>query len=109
MGMSIVFVLKYVVKYEKRTQFQALVKRFIGFKKKNPKAFEGLISFRLFEEEFGGVAGSFVEMWECKSLEEFDKVSARIMKHREMKGIHAEFHKMIDHSAYTQLVWNAVT
>ncbi|MGB8779975.1 MAG: hypothetical protein WCD81_04920 [Candidatus Bathyarchaeia archaeon] len=75
--MNIVFVLTYVVKYEERTEFQILIKRFLKFKKENPKAFEGLKSWRLFQREYGGVAGSYVEMWECRSLEELDKVNAK--------------------------------
>jgi len=107
--MNIVFVLTYVVKYEKRTEFQALVKQFLKFKKENPKAFEGLKSWRLFQQEYGGVAGSYVEMWEFKSIEEMEKVNARMMKHKEMKEIHTEFHKMIDHTTFTESIWNTVT
>jgi hypothetical protein len=84
-NMNIMFVLTYVVKYEKRTEFQALVKQFLKFKNENSKAFEGLKSWRLFQREYGGVAGSYVEMWEFKSTEEMEKVTARMMKHKEMK------------------------
>jgi len=66
-NMNIMFVLTYVVKYENRTEFQALVKRFLKLKKENPKIFDGLKSWRLFQREYGGVAGSYVEMWEFKS------------------------------------------
>ena len=107
--MNIVSVSTYVVKYEKRTEFQALVKQFLKFKKANPKAFEGLKSFRLFQQEYGGVYGSYVEMWEFKSLEELDKVNARMMKHKEMMEIHTEFHKLIDHTTFTESIWNTVT
>jgi hypothetical protein len=55
------------------------------------------------------VAGSYVEMWECKSLEEFDRVNARMMKHKEMTEIHTEFHKIIDHTTFTESIWNTVT
>jgi hypothetical protein len=39
---GIAFVLTYVVKYEKQTELQALVRQFSKFKKENPKALEGL-------------------------------------------------------------------
>jgi hypothetical protein len=106
--MNIVFVLTYVVKYEKRTEFQALVKQFLKFKKENPKTFEGLKSWRLFQREYGGVAGSYVEMWEFKSIEEMEKVNERMMKHEEMKEIHTKFHNMIDHTTFTESIWNTV-
>jgi hypothetical protein len=107
--MNIAFVLTYVVKYEKQAEFRTLVKQFLKFKKENPKAFEGLKSWRLFQQEYGGVAGSYVEMWEYKSLEELDKVNARMMKHKEMMEIHTEFHKLIDHTTFTESIWNTVT
>jgi hypothetical protein len=106
--MNIIFVLTYIVKYEKRPEFQALVKQFLKFKKANPKAFEGLKSWRLFQREYGGVAGSYVEMWEYRSMEEMEKVNARMMKHKEMNDIDAEFHKIIDHTTFTQSIWETV-
>jgi hypothetical protein len=107
-NMSIVFVLTYVIKYEKRTEFQALVKQFLKFKKDNPKAFDGLKSWRLFKKEYGGVTGSYVEMWEFKNMEEMDKVNARMMKYEEMKKIDTGFHKIVDHTTFTQSIWSAV-
>lgn len=50
-NMNIMFVLTYVVTYKKRTEFRALVKRFLKFKRENPKAFDGLKSWRLFQRE----------------------------------------------------------
>ena len=106
--MNIVNVSTYVVKYEKRTEFQALVKQFLKFKKANPKAFEGVKSFRLFQQEYGGVAGSYVEMWEFKSEEEQKKFITGLMKHKEMKEIDTEFQKMVDHTTLTASIWNTV-
>ena len=106
--MNNVYVSTYVVKYEKLTEFQALLKHFLKFKKANPKAFEGLKSFRLFQQEYGGVVGSYVEMWEFKSKEEMEKVITGLMKHKEMKEIDTEFHKMVDHTTLTASIWNTV-
>ena len=107
--MNIVSVSTYVVKYEKRTEFQALMRRFLKFKKANPKAFEGVKSFRLFQQEYGGVYGAFVEMWEFKSKQEMEKFNAAMMKHKEMKEIDTEFQKMVDHATLTSSIWNTVT
>jgi hypothetical protein len=112
--MNKVYVSTYVVKYEKQKEFQASVKpalkQFLKYKKTNPKAFEGLKSWRLFQQEYGGVAGTYVEMWEFKSIEEMEKFNARMMKDKEMKKIYApeEFNKMIDHTTVTQSIWNTV-
>ena len=106
--MNIVYVSTYIVKYEKQTEFQALLKHFLKFKKANPKAFEGLKSFRLFQQEYGGVTGSYVEMWEFKSEEEQEKFIRGLMKHKEMKEIDTEFQKMVDHTTLTSSIWNTV-
>jgi len=106
--MNVVIVSTYVIKYEKRTEFQALTKQFLKFKKTNPKAFEEVKSFRLFQQEYGGVYGSYVEMWEFKSKEEMEKFNARMMKNKEMKKIDTEFQKMVDHTTVTSSIWNTV-
>ena len=109
-NMGVVSVSTYVIKYEKQAEFQALMKQFLKFKKANSKVFEGVKSFRLFQQEYGGVAGTYVEMWEFKSIEEMEKFNARMMKDKEMKKIYApeEFNKMIDHTTVTQSIWNTV-
>jgi len=110
--MNIVNVSTYVIKYEKQTEFQALMKKFLKFKKANPKIFEGVKSFRLFQQEYGGVVGSYVEMWEFKSKEEMEKFNATMMKtmmkHEELKEIDTEFHKMVEHTTLTSSTWNIV-
>jgi hypothetical protein len=110
--MSVVSVSTYVIKYEKQAEFQALKKQFLKFKKANPKAFEGVKSFRLFQQEYGGVYGSYVEMWEFKSKDEMEKFNARMMKimmkDKEMKKFDTEFQKMVDHTTLTSSIWNTV-
>jgi hypothetical protein len=111
-NMAVVAVSTYVIRYEKQTEFQVLMKQFLKFKKANPKAFEGVKSFRLFQQEYGGVYGSYVEMWEFKSKEEMEKFNARMMKimmkDKEMKKIDTEFQKMVDHTTLTSSIWNTV-
>jgi len=110
--MTVVSVSTYVIKYEKQAEFQALMKQFLKFKKANPKAFEGVKSFRLFQQEIGGVYGSYVEMWEFKSKEDMDKFNAEMMKNvtknKEMKKIDTEFQKMVDHTTLTSSIWNTI-
>ena len=106
--MNVVNISTYMIKYEKQTEFLALIKKFLKFEKANPKAFEGVRSFRLFQQEYGGVVGTYVEMWEFKSIQEMEKVTATMMKNKEMKDIDTEFHKIIDHTTFTESIWNTV-
>ena len=109
--MNVVNISTYMIKYEKQTEFQALIKKFLKFKKANPKAFEGVRSFRLFQQEYGGVVGSYIEMWEFRSKEEMEKFNAtmmKLMKNKEWKEIDTEFNKMVDHATLTSSIWNTV-
>jgi hypothetical protein len=81
--MNIVFVLTYGIKDGKRAEHLALMKKFLKFKKADPKVFEGLMSYRLFEQEYGGVAGTYVEMSEFKSMEDMKKWEKRVFEHRD--------------------------
>ena len=106
--MGIVFVLTGGIKDGKREEFHALMKKFQKIMKADPKVFEGLISFRLFEQEYGGVAGTYVEMCEFKSMEDLEK-SDRFLENKEFKELMTEWHKMKDHhTPVTKSIWNTV-
>jgi hypothetical protein len=105
--MNVANISTYMIKYEKQTESQALIKKFLKFKKANPKAFEGVRSFRLFQQEYGGVVGSYIEMWEFRSKEEMEKFNAtmmKLMKNKEWKEIDTEFNKMVDHATLTSSI-----
>jgi hypothetical protein len=107
--MNIVFVLTYGIKDGKRAEHLALMKKFLKFKKADPKVFEGLMSYRLFEQEYGGVAGTYVEMSEFKSMEDMKKWEKRVFEHKEIKELMTEWHKIKDHhTPITQSIWNTV-
>jgi antibiotic biosynthesis monooxygenase (ABM) superfamily enzyme len=107
--MSIVFVLTYGIKDGKRAEYLALMKKLRKIMKADPKLFEGLISWRLFEQEYGGVAGTYVEMCEFKSMEDMEKWEKRIFEHKEIKELVTELHKIEDpHTPVTQSIWNTV-
>jgi antibiotic biosynthesis monooxygenase (ABM) superfamily enzyme len=104
-NMSFVFVITYGIKDGKRAEYLAMMKK---FRKIMPKFFEGLISWRLFEQEYGGVAGTYVEMYEFKSMEDLEK-SDRFFEHKEIKEFMTEWHKTKDHhTPITKSIWNTV-
>jgi hypothetical protein len=108
-NMSFVFVLTYGIKDGERAEHLALMKKFLKFKKADPKVFEGLMSYRLFEQEYGGVAGTYVEMSEFKSMEDMKKWEKRVFEHKEIKELMTEWHKIKDHhTPITQSIWNTV-
>jgi hypothetical protein len=107
--MTAVFVITFGIKDGKHAEFQAIMKKFLKFKKANPKLFEGVGSWRIFQQEYGGVLGTYVEMVEFKSIEEMEKIGARIMKQKETKEFFTEYHKIADPTTpITQSIWNTV-
>jgi len=106
--MSIFLVETYLAKHEKQTEFQKLLKEFLRFKKENPRVFEGLKSWKLLQQEYGGVGNLYIEMWEFESLPEMEKCNARIFGNKEMKRINIEFHTLIEHATFARFIWNTV-
>jgi hypothetical protein len=106
--MSIFLVETYLPKQEKQAEFDALLKEFLRFKKENPKVFEGLKSWKLLQQEFGGIGNLYIEMWEFESLQEMEKCNARIFENKVMKRIQAEFHTLIEHATFARFIWNTV-
>ena len=106
--MGIVLVLTYGIKSEKHAEWEAFYKgKFAKFM--TPKNFKGLISWRVYEQEYGGVAGTYVEMCEFKSMEDMEKWEKRIFELKEIKELVTELNKIKDHhTPITQSIWNTV-
>ena len=106
--MSIFLVETYLAKHEKQAELQKLLKEFLRFKKENPEVFEGLKSWKLLQQEYGGIANLYIEMWEFESSQEMEKCNARIFENKEMKRIQVEFHTLIEHATFARFIWNSV-
>ena len=106
--MSVFLVETYLAKHEKQAEFDTLLKEFLKFKKENPKVFEGLKSWRLLQQEYGGIGNLYIEMWEFESTQQMEKCNERVFAHKEMKRINKEFHTLIDHTTFARYVWNTV-
>ena len=106
--MSVFLVETYLAKHEKQAEFRKLLKEFVRFKKETPKVFEGLKSWKLLQQEFGGAGDLYIEMWEFENLSEMERCNARIFDNREMRRIQTEFHTLIDHATFARFIWNTV-
>ena len=106
--MSVILMEAYLVRHEKWAEYQSSLKEFIKFKKGHPKVFEGLRSWRLLQLSYGGVANSYVEMWEFDSLPDLENCSARLRQTKAMKKILADFYDEIDHTTFTRTIWETV-
>ncbi|MBM4444584.1 MAG: hypothetical protein FJ020_04665 [Chloroflexi bacterium] len=106
--MSIILVETYMVRHEKQKQFQLSLEEFIRYKEGHPKLFKGVKSWRLLKKFSGGIANSYVELWEFENLMDMENCSARIFKTRQGKKIQADFYDQIDNATFTRSIWNSV-
>ena len=106
--MSIFVVETYLVASEKREKFKLLMQRLLEYKKENPKLFEEVRSLKLFAQMFGGIAGSYIEMWEFDSMADLEKCWKREDKDAGFMRIHQEFLQLIDPTTFSMKIWNSI-
>jgi hypothetical protein len=106
--MSVLVVETYVVRAERRDDYDPALLEFLDFKGRNPELFLGLVSWRLWKQEYGGVSDMYVEMWEYESLTEMERVSDRIFADEGMKKISRGFHQLVEPATFTAAIWSPV-
>jgi hypothetical protein len=105
---SVFVVETYVVRAEKLQDFDPALQEFLDFKDRNPALFEGLKSWRLLKQEFGGVSDMYVEMWEYENLAEMERVSEQIFADEGMSRIGKGFHQLVEPTSFTAAIWYPV-
>jgi len=106
--MSVYIVETYVVRPEKLDKFTPELNKFLRFKEKNPKLFQGLKSWKLFKQEYGGTTHMYIEMWEYASLADMDRINKKIFAHEKMKKIAQGFHHLIESTSFSTSIWYSV-
>jgi hypothetical protein len=106
--MSIFYVETYVVKAGKRKQYKQLLTRLLKYKNSHPKLFQGVKSYKIYQQEYGAIAGLFIVMWEYENWNEIDRVNKRIHKDRFIQKIHKEFHQCIEPATFSGKIWHPV-
>lgn len=106
--MSVFVVETYLVAPEKREKFKLLMQRLLEYKKENPKLFEEVRSLKLFTQMFGGIAGTYIEMWEFDSMADLEKCWKREDKDEGFMKIHQQFLQLIDPTTFSMKIWTSV-
>ncbi|MDH4221316.1 MAG: hypothetical protein OEV19_01080 [Candidatus Bathyarchaeota archaeon] len=106
--MSVFVVETYAVAPEKREKFKSLMQRLLEYKKENPKLFKEVRSWKLFAQMFGGIAGTYIEMWEFDSMADLEKCWKRENKDERFMRIHQEFLQIIDPATFSMKMWSSV-
>jgi hypothetical protein len=104
--MSIFSVETYVVRPEKRPEFDPALKEFLKYKETHQELFKGVRSWKLFKQEYGGVSGLYIEMWEFDSLGDMEAITARIFSDEAMKRISRGFHQLIEATSFSNYIWH---
>jgi hypothetical protein len=107
-GMSVFVVETYVVKAEKRTEFDLALDDFLEFKEKHRDLFARLKSWKLFKQDFGAVGGMYIEMREYENIVEMDRMSKRIFGTDGMKKIQKGFHLLVEPATFSTCLWESV-
>jgi len=70
--------------------------------------FEEVKSLKLFAQMFGDITGTYIEMWEFDSMADLEKCWGREDKDEGFMKIHKQFLQLIDPTAFSMKIWNAV-
>jgi len=106
--MSVFIVETYVVRAEKREEYEPALKEFLEFKEKHKDLFAGLISWKLYKQDFGAVGGMYIEIWEYENIVEMDRISKRIFSAEGMKKIQKGFHELVEPATFSTNLWTQV-
>ena len=93
---------------EKLEDFGPALREFLDFKEQNPALFRDLKSWRLLKQEYGGVSGMYIEMWEYDNLGEMERVSDEIFANEGMKRIGKGFHQLVEPTSFSTAIWHPV-
>ena len=102
--MSIFVVETYIVKEEKREEFEPRLNEFIKYKNDHPHLFPGLKSWKLYKQQIGQPAGLYIEMWEYESLAQMEQDRTCEIDEG-MQRISAGFHKLVEPATFSTSVW----
>ena len=106
--MSVLMVETYVVKAEKREAFTPALEEFLRFKEANPDLFEGVRSWSLHRQEYGGIGGLYAEIWEFDDLAAMESINEHIFADDTMSRISKGFHELVDPATFSTSVWRPV-
>jgi hypothetical protein len=106
--MSIFLVETYVVKAERQVEFTPLLNEFLKYKKGQEGLFNGLLSWKLYKQSYGQMAGMYIEIWEYESLAQMELINKRIFEDAGMKRIQEEFRQLVEPATFSASIWNPV-
>lgn len=106
--MSVLQVETYVVRAEEADEFEPALQEFLRHKDTHPDLFDGVRSWALYRQEYGGVAGMYMEVWEFDDLAGVEAINARVFADETMKAIQRGFHQLVDPATFRTSIWRPV-
>jgi len=106
--MSVFAVETYVIRAEKADEFNPALQECLAFKDAHPDLFAGLRSWGLYRQQYGGVAGLYIEVWEFDDLAGMEEINARVFADETMKGISRGFHQLVEPATLSASIWRPI-
>ena len=106
--MSVLVVETWVVRAEKLDDFEPALQEFVDYKDGHPEVFEGVRSWRLWKQEFGGVSDMYIEMWEYENLTEMERIDRQVFADEGMKKVAKGFHQLVEPATFSASIWYPV-
>lgn len=104
-----VFIIEtFVVKPEKHSEFESLMRKGLKHMKENPEKYKEMKSWKMYIQTFGTISGAYIGQTEYASLAEFEKLTARLSKDKETSKLSQEVNATIDMTTYSMSVWEPV-
>jgi len=98
----------YVVKSEKGDAFTSALNEYLRYREAHPDLFKGLKSWKILRQEYGAVAGMYMEMAEFDSLAELETTTNRVHQDEGMKKIIKGFYELVDPATLSDSIWSPV-
>ena len=81
--MSVFLVSTYVVKPDKLEEYKEIWRRWLRFKRENPKEVKELKSSRVFTQTFGDIYGKYIEIHEFENMADYESYWDKAFKNKE--------------------------
>jgi hypothetical protein len=106
--MTVFIVQTYVARPDKGEELSVALDEIRNYKEARPKLFSGVKSWKLFKQEFGGISGMYMEMWEFSSLADMENNTERLHADEGIKKMIQEFHHLIESTSFSTSIWHQI-
>lgn len=102
--MGIVVAFEVHVRYENRQEYLKLLEK----REKFFEEIEEIKSVKMYQQTFGGVADSYIELWEMDSMTDLDKFLPKAYGMEGFPELAGKIHSMIEPGKLERKIWTLI-